>query len=130
MLIEIVTPMGQKKRLALSKFSALEGLDIQYRFADFVASEDKNARRAYTFEILSYAKVIINDRELPLSTDALIDNHLCSWENVKIVFESVLRYNDIEPTTHAKKPCYWAVSGADLAAGFIGDVIKSMEFGQ
>ena len=57
--------------------------------------------------------------DLPLSTDALINNHLGSWENVRDVFEEILRQNGIDPKTHADNPNYWAKAGAEMATSFI-----------
>ncbi len=119
MNIEITTPFGIKL-IAIEKFSAMDGWDLQEQFIRFAASTDRDFRRAYTLEILSYAKVIQEDGgELPLSTDALIDNHLGSWENVRDVFEEILSQNGINPKTHADRPDYWSAAGAEMASAFL-----------
>jgi len=64
--------------------------------------------------------------EIPLTTDALIDNHLQTWENIKAVFEEVLRLNGIDPKTHADKTHYWANAGAEMALAFIAEASKLM----
>lgn len=119
MNIEITTPSGIRE-IAIEKFPAMDGWDIQEGFVRFAASTDKEFRRAYTLEVLSYAKVLMKDGgDLPLSTDALINNHLGSWENVRNVFEEVLRQNGIDPTTHADRPNYWSDVGHQMAVAFI-----------
>jgi len=120
MNIEITTPQGSIRTIAIEKFPAMDGWDIQERFIQFAASRDKDFRRAYTLEVLSYAKVVQTDGgNLPLSTDALINNHLGSWENVRDVFEEILRQNGIDPKSHADRPDYWSKAGAEMATSFI-----------
>lgn len=122
MNIEISMPSGEIKTVSIGQIPALDGWDIQQRFIEFAASSDKELRRAYTLEVLGYAKVVIADRELPLATDALIDNHLGSWQNVQKVFEEVLLQNGIDPKTHADQPHYWAKAGNEMATAFIAEV--------
>jgi hypothetical protein len=122
MNIEISMPGGEVKTVSIGQIPALDGWDIQQRFIEFAASSDKELRRAYTLEVLAYAKVLIADRELPLATDALIDNHLGSWQNVQKVFEEVLLQNGIDPKTHADQPHYWAKAGNEMATAFIAEV--------
>ena len=120
MNIELRTPQGQIKLIAIERFPAMDGWDIQEQFIQFAASRDKEFRRAYTLEVLRYAHVLQDDGgSLPLSTDALINNHLGSWENVRDVFEEILRQNGIDPETHADKPDYWAKAGSEMATSFI-----------
>lgn len=117
---------GDVKEIIISKFDALDGWDIQHRYTDFVMSTDKYHRRAFTLEILSYAKVKISTELLPLSTDALINNHIQSWDKVKELFEAVLIENGIDPDNHAEKPHYWANAGAEMAISFIAEASKLM----
>jgi|SRR5579864_964457 len=125
MNIELRTPQGTIKVIAIEKFPAMDGWDIQERFVQFAASHDKDFRREYTLEVLTYAKVVQADGgNLPLSTDALINNHLGSWENVRDVFEEVLRQNGIDPKTHADTPQYWAKAGSEMATSFIASVTE------
>jgi hypothetical protein len=119
MNIELTTPIGLKV-IDIAKFPAMDGWDLQEQFVRFAASTDREFRRAYTLEVLSYATVLMDDGgRLPLSTDALINNHLGSWENVKAVFEEVLMQNGINPKTHADRPTYWSDAGAQMATAFI-----------
>lgn len=125
-MIEITGRDGNLKFVAVEFFSALDGWEIQLRFLEFAASTDKDFRRAFTMEVLSYAKVLSGETAYPLSTDGLINNHLETWANVEAVFEGVLRYNGIEPKTHANKPHFWADAGAEMAIGFIAETTKLM----
>lgn len=119
MNIEIIVGDGIRT-ISIEKFPAMDGWDIQERFVRFAASTDKAFRRDYTLEVLAYAKVVQADGgDLPLSTDALINNHLGSWENVRTVFEEVLKQNGIDPKTHADQPHYWANAGHEMALAFI-----------
>jgi hypothetical protein len=124
--LDITLPSGEKKTIKIEMFKALDGWDIQNKFIDFAASTDAAVRRQYTLEVLSYAQVMMQgqDRELPLSTDALIDNHLQTWQNVQAVFEEVLIVNGIDPKTHADKANYWTNAGAEMAVAFIAEATK------
>lgn len=114
-------PSGEKKSIKISMFAALDGWDIQAKFVEFAASTDRQVRREFTLEVLSYAKAMSGDMEIPLITDALIDNHLQTWPNIESVFEEVLRINGINPKTHADKTHYWANAGAEMALAFIAE---------
>ncbi len=120
-MLQINMPNGDQKSIKIGFFKALDGWDIQMEFVAFAATTDRTLKRAFTLEVLSYAKVMIGDMEIPLLTDALIDNHLQSWENVQKVFEEVLMQNGIDPKTHADKPIYWSNAGAEMAMAFIAE---------
>ncbi len=123
-MIEITLPNGTPKLISVLTFPALVGWDMQQRFMEFAATTDSQVRTKYTMDVLAYAKVISGDNELPLSTDALIDNHLGSWENIKIVFDAVLTLNGINPLTHADKPQFWSDAGEKMAIAFVAESIK------
>lgn len=118
---------GSKKNIIIERMGAMEGWDMQRRYTEFVMSKDKDFRAAFTMDVLSHAKVDQGgDQKLPLTTGALIDNHLQTWTNVKEVFEEVLRHNGIDPETHAENPGYWANAGGEMAAAFLGATIELM----
>jgi len=121
--IEIVVNK-EKKIIIISKFAAMDGWDLQRRFKEFAMSKDSFERRAYILDVLMYAKVKMQSNELPLTTDALIDNHLQTWENIEIVFNEILQHNGIDPTTHALKDSYWNAAGEQLAVSFLAEVSK------
>lgn len=117
--MEITGRNGAKKEVVLGQFSAMDGWDLQLRFKEFAASQDPKFKRRYTYEILAYAQVKVGTNLIPLSTDALVDNHLEKWENIKLVFEGVLAHNGIDAQTHADSPHFWANAGAEMAVAFI-----------
>lgn len=119
-MIEIETKTG-KRTINIGFFEAFEGWDIQHRFLNFAASQNKDERRAYVMEVLSHASVVIPGAAEParLQTAALVDNHLGSWQNIQTVFEAVLRKNGIDPETHANKTKFWSEAGAEMAVAFI-----------
>lgn len=118
-IVQIVTPTGDVKTLQLFRFSALDGWNIQSRFREFAASHDSAVRKRYVLDVLQYCKVIIQDRELPLTTSALIDNHLGSAANIQDVFEEILKLNEIDPETHGREPSFWEKAGEEIAASFV-----------
>jgi hypothetical protein len=125
-MVEIKLANGELRKVEISNFSALEGWEIQNRFIEFASSSDRDFRREFTFEVLAYAKVMVGGVEIPLKTDALINNHLQGWQNIKIVFEAVLMQNGIDPNTHADRPNYWSEAGAEMAVSFIAEAAKLM----
>jgi len=124
--IEIQVSGDQTKIIEIELFDALVGWEMQRRFVEFAASRDGQYRRAYTLEVLRYAKVRNGDKQIPLTTDALIDNHLQSWQNVEKVFQGILLANGIDPKTHANNPDYWVQAGAEMAIAFVAEAIKLM----
>jgi len=125
-MIEIVSSQGKVKNITIQNFSALDGWEFQRRFIEFASTTDPKIRRAYIMDVLSYAKVEFDDLVYPLSTDAMIDNHLEHWKNIVIVFEGILMQNGIDPKTHAESPSFWSNAGAELAVGFLAETTKLM----
>jgi hypothetical protein len=118
MIIEIDV-LGGKKEVEIGRFAALDGWEIQHKYKQFAINADKAFRRAFTMEVLSVCFVIVNGNKIPLITDAVIDNHLESWPNIKTVFDATLRENGIDPETHADNPSYWAEVGNTMAIAFL-----------
>lgn len=126
--MKIDHPNGKKVEIIIEKMSAMEGWNIQRRFVEFAMSKDPSFRSEYTMEVLSFAKIqIAADSVLPLSTGALIDNHLGNWKNLEAVFNEVLLTNGIDPATHAEREDYWTKAGGELALSFIGETIRLIE---
>ncbi len=121
--IEIIVD-NKNKTINIYKFPAMDGWDLQQRFIEFVASKNSLERRQFTLDVLTYAKVKIGSNELPLSTDALIDNHLQTWENIKKVFEEILMYNGIDPAHHSEIDLrkYWSRAGEEMATSFLAEI--------
>jgi len=125
-MIEVIGREGFTKIVHVEHFPALDGYDIQTRALDYIASTDKDFRRAFVLEVLSYAKVDLNGVPIPLTTNALIDNHLETWQNVQKVFEGVLSENGIDLQEHANKPHFWANAGAEMATSFLANIQNLM----
>lgn len=125
-MLEINLPDGRQTRVQIEAWSALDGWELQRRFVEFAVSQDSDFRRSFTMEILSYAKVMLgdDDSEIPLTTAAVINNHLGNWKNVEFVFNSVLQHNGIDPTTHADRPEYWEQAGSQMAIAFLAEASK------
>jgi hypothetical protein len=123
MIIEISMPGdGKLKQIEIGRFPALDGWEIQAKFIDFAASHDKDYRRAYVLDVLSYCTV--KPADIPLKTPQIVDNHLGGWENVQAVFEAALRHNGIDPEKHADKPHFWQAAGAEMATSFIAECTR------
>lgn len=125
-MFTIKLPSGEEKSIKISMFAALDGWDLQNRFIEFASTTDGYIRRKYTLDVLAYAKIVSGEMEIPLRTDALIDNHLQTWGNIKSLFDEILIQNGINPDTHAEKPHYWADAGAEMAVSFIAEAAKLM----
>jgi hypothetical protein len=123
MIIKITNSRGVIP-IKIERFSALFGWDMQRKFIEFAASTDREFRKKFTMEVLGYCKVLNDERELPMITDALIDNHLETWQNIKFVFESILKDNGIDPETHANKSDYWTTAGQEMASAFISEATQ------
>jgi len=129
LILDYTTPQNTSAKIHISQFKALDGWEIQARYTAFCAShpsKDKAFRRDFTMEILSYVRVVKGDQEYEMKTDALIDNHLGTWENIEMVFKETLKHNGIDPETHANRTNHWAEAGAELAIGFIAEASKLM----
>lgn len=123
---KVILPDGKTNNILINFFPALDGWEIQSRFKDYVRSEDKEFKRAFTIEILSYSEVVLEEVTLPLKTSDLIQNHLRTWQNIQQIFEAVLRHNGIDPESHAEKAGYWDNVGKELAISFIAEATKLM----
>ncbi len=123
MIFELATPDGAHKAISVARLSALDGWLLQEKFVRFALSDDPKFKRDFTFEVLSHTKVLQKDGgSLPLSTDALVQNHIGSWENLRDVFEVVLTHNGIDPKTHGQRSHYWTMAGEQMAASFMTTV--------
>ncbi len=124
--MELETQTG-KKLIKFLKFSALDGWDIHDRFAAFAGSSNPLARRAYVMRVLGYARVLIGSHELPLSTGALIDNHLCTPENVQAVFQGALEFNGISIERSAWRSDYATAVGNEIATSFVANCMGALQ---
>lgn len=121
---KVTLPSGRVNEILIKHFPALDGWEIQLKYRDFVRSEDKDFRRKFTMEVLSHAEVVGEEINFPLQTDAIIDNHLGTWQNVQQIFDAVLSHNGIDPNYHAEKANHWAQAGSEFAIGFVAEATK------
>lgn len=124
--MELETQTG-KKQIRFLKFPALEGWDIQDRFAAFANSTDPAVRRAYVLRVLGFARVLVGQHELPLSTGALIDNHLCTADNVGAVFAGVMVFNGVDVKAAANRSDYMTAVGNEIATSFVSACMGALE---
>ncbi len=124
--MDLETQTG-KKQIRFLKFPALEGWDIQDRFAAFANSTDATTRRAYVLRVLGFVRVLIGQHELPLSTAALIENHLCTAENIGIVFAATLAFNNIDVNAAANRSDYVTAIGNEIATSFVSACMSALE---
>jgi hypothetical protein len=128
MEIEITTPQGIKT-IVIQKFPAMDGWDIESRFREFALSNDTKLRREYTLEVLKFAEVkLAENNSQKFTTSAMIDNHLCSWQNVRTVFETVLNHNGIDPQSYAETSTmkYWEKVGETIGASMLAALSQMM----
>lgn len=125
--MQIETETG-RKLIKFLRIPAMEGWEIQYSLATFLNSSDPKTRRDYVMRILGYARVMVGSNELPLSTGALIDNHLCSADNVKAVFEGALAFNGISANACAKNKSDFKTSiSNDIATSFVAGCMGALQ---
>jgi hypothetical protein len=125
-MIEIQTAQGTK-RIEIKRFSALDGWDLHSNFTRFADSKDHKERSQYVFRVLSHAKVVLSQGvEFPLTTNALIDNHLCTAENVGKVFEAVMRFNGIDVFKSAQLADHRNRIANEIATSFMAQCASAL----
>ncbi len=84
-------PHGRQARVQVEAWSALDGWELQRRFVEFAVRKDADFRRAFTMEILSYARSF-SVTMIPNSVDYCCGHQQSSgsWKNVEFVFDLVL----------------------------------------
>lgn len=115
---------GTKTLVKIFDVPALDAWDLQADYTEFMRSTDKTLRRNFTMRVLSFATIVLEETELPLRTDAIINNHLRTWTGIKKVFEAVLIRNGIDPETHAERPNYWSNAGSEMAVALVAEASK------
>ena len=84
------------KQYIISKFPAVAGREIitQYPISAIPKLGDYQANEALLFKMLAYCAVVLPDgNKLSLTTRAVIDNHVPSWEALMTLEKEVLEYN-------------------------------------
>lgn len=100
---EVIVPdgNGQPRKFHVSKMPAWDGLEIMARYPTSLVTAtavpklaDWETIKDLQFKILKYVAVEINGRLLPLSTQALIDNHAGDWECLARLIAEEVKYNN------------------------------------
>lgn len=96
-----VTDGDEKERtFTLTKMPAFEGFEIMARYPASLAAStipkiaDWPLVNELQLKILKYVYVSINGRPVPLSTQALIDNHTGDWECMAKLIAAEVEYNN------------------------------------
>ena len=124
--MEIETPQG-KKTITFEKVSALDAWELREQLKRFLNSDDTSLRRAYVQRVLGLASVALGKQSLGLKTSAMIDNHLCSPENVGTVFDGALAANGISVKDCAAQTEYMTAIGAEMATSFVSQCMGALE---
>lgn len=118
-ILEIVTESG-KRQIRLLKFGAMDGWELKHQLKEYTESKDSGFRINFTMAILSYTEVINEDNtSTRLSNPALVNAALESWENLELVFNTVLLHNNIDVKMAIERNKQWIFAGQEMATAFI-----------
>jgi len=83
------------KHFIISKFPAVAGREIitQYPLSGIPKLGDYKTNEAIMLKIMFYVAVPMPDTDLQLTTQALIDNHVGSWETLMKLEMAMMEYN-------------------------------------
>ncbi|OWK36898.1 hypothetical protein [Fimbriiglobus ruber] len=91
---------GRERPFILSKMPAFEGLEIMARYPTSLAMAAIPKLSEWPVvedlqrKILKYVAVEINGKSVPLTTQALIDNHVGDWECLAKLLLAEVQYNN------------------------------------
>lgn len=79
----------------ISKFPAVAGREIvsRYTASGLPKIGDYKTNEETMLKLMGYVFVMAGEKLLPLSTRALIDNHVASWETLAKIEIEVMEYN-------------------------------------
>lgn len=114
---------GSSRSIKLNMFGAMEGWHIKQMYQEVAMSpRDIEYREKFILTVLAKVDVIINQKPMALTTMAMIDNHLQTWENVQEVLDEMLLFNGINPIHYEDHSKYWQQVGADMAISFVAAI--------
>lgn len=114
---------GTFRTINLTYFGAMEGLKIRQLYREVISSpRDTKFLEDFVKNVMGHVTVTVGQKEIPLSTTAMIDNHLQSWTNIETVLNAQLSHNSIVPYFHEEHSSYWNKVGADMAVSFMASV--------
>jgi hypothetical protein len=94
--VTITLQNGTEKDFVLHKFPATAGREIvtQYPISNLPKLAEYQASEAVMLKLMSYVAVVTPDgTNLPLTTKALVDNHVPDWEALGRLEWAMLEYN-------------------------------------
>lgn len=99
--ITITDGEGKERTFHISKMPAWDGLEIMARYPTSLLTATAVPKLAewemikdLQLRIMKYVAVSINGQLLPLSTQALIDNHTGDWECLARLIAEEVKYNN------------------------------------
>jgi hypothetical protein len=99
--VTVLDGEGRERKFHVSKMPAWDGLEIMARYPASLITATAVPKLAewemikdLQLKILKYVAVEINGRLLPLSTQALIDNHTGDWECLARLIAEEVKYNN------------------------------------
>lgn len=93
--IAVPLPDGTTKQYIISKFPAIAGREIvcKYPLSGMPKLGDYAVNEETMLKLMAYVAVPTDTGTLRLSTRALVDNHVASWETLGRLEVSMLEYN-------------------------------------
>lgn len=112
--VQIDTQSGAKE-VVIHTFNALDGWKVKHQIRDYAISTDSSFRKQLTLLVLSQAAV---DGQI-LGNEKAINDFLGRWENIELVFNTVLDFNHIDSTVTAGANNVWRLAGSEIATTFM-----------
>jgi hypothetical protein len=93
--VAIKTQSGEERKYILSKFPAIQGREIvmQYPVSAVPRIGDYGVNQETMIKLMAFVAVETPNGVLPLTTRALIDNHVPDWETLARLEAAMLEYN-------------------------------------
>ena len=93
--IDVLLPDGTTKQYVISKFPAIAGREIvcKYPLSGMPKLGDYAVNEETMLKLMAYVAVPTDNGLLRLSTRALVDNHIASWETLGKLEVAMLEYN-------------------------------------
>jgi hypothetical protein len=93
--VAIKTQSGEERKYILSKFPAIQGREIvmQYPVSAVPRIGDYGVNQETMIKLMAFVAVETANGVLPLTTRALIDNHVPDWETLARLEAAMLEYN-------------------------------------
>jgi hypothetical protein len=94
--ITLKTQAGEEKTYVISKFPAIQGREIvtKYPVSNVPKLGDYKQSEEVMLKLLAFTAVVTSEgAHLPLTTRALVDNHVPDWETLARLEWSQLEYN-------------------------------------